>query len=462
MISMSVITPVMAALVAGLGENVGRLISAMAIKLRKILEPKIHSITIRSTMTYSEKCAFWTTDPEESQNTHLIRSILEYMVKNSIYPDEMRCNLGTGNQLKSDSGDFMRSRVIEFVPKEKVTHGDFTFEYTHQTQSRSASSPEKRVNEMSISSKKSSKEIEAFIRECYAAYVDEHYRIDDKTQYYYKQVPSKDGIRFKKYPIGNKTTFETIHFPEKTKVLDLVEKLSAGELNKLSLLLHGVPGCGKTSIIKALAKRLGFSIIEIKLSFMMNDAALMDVFHNKTIMYHQHNDEKFPLQTGFVPLNQRIYIFEDVDAECDVIHQRKDVPEKHEIIIPSDVKEPGEITEDSCYKMMMRQYLKQGLTLSGILNVFDGVLELNGAVIIMTTNHPGKLDEAFKRPGRITMSIEMKKMLAVDANNLVKARYGQKLDNIHDYVFTPALLESYCQTSANISELRSMVDEYQR
>lgn len=49
-----------------------------------------------------------------------------------------------------------------------------------------------------------------------------------------------------------------------------------------------------------------------------------------------------------------------------------------------------------------------GVSLSGLLNAIDGVATHEGRVLIMTTNHPEKLDSALVRPGRIDLRIEFK------------------------------------------------------
>jgi len=48
----------------------------------------------------------------------------------------------------------------------------------------------------------------------------------------------------------------------------------------------------------------------------------------------------------------------------------------------------------------------QGVSLSGLLNAIDGVASHEGRVLVMTTNHPEKLDIALIRPGRVDMKIE--------------------------------------------------------
>ena len=49
------------------------------------------------------------------------------------------------------------------------------------------------------------------------------------------------------------------------------------------------------------------------------------------------------------------------------------------------------------------------ITLSFILNIIDGIREHSGRILIITSNHYDKLDPALVRPGRIDISLEMKK-----------------------------------------------------
>jgi chaperone BCS1 len=44
---------------------------------------------------------------------------------------------------------------------------------------------------------------------------------------------------------------------------------------------------------------------------------------------------------------------------------------------------------------------RNGVTLSGLLNVLDGLYAPTGVLFVMTTNHMEKLDQALLRPGRI-------------------------------------------------------------
>jgi chaperone BCS1 len=47
----------------------------------------------------------------------------------------------------------------------------------------------------------------------------------------------------------------------------------------------------------------------------------------------------------------------------------------------------------------------QGISLSALLNIIDGVASSEGRILVMTTNHIEKLDPALLRPGRVDLSI---------------------------------------------------------
>lgn len=50
---------------------------------------------------------------------------------------------------------------------------------------------------------------------------------------------------------------------------------------------------------------------------------------------------------------------------------------------------------------------KDKLNLAGLLEVLDGVVDTPGRLIVMTTNHPERLDAALVRPGRIDKKIKL-------------------------------------------------------
>merc|ERR1711865_265130 len=92
------------------------------------------------------------------------------------------------------------------------------------------------------------------------------------------------------------------------------------------------------------------------------------------------------------------------------------------------------------------------LDLAGLLNVLDGVVDSPNRIVIMTTNHPEKLDPALIRPGRINKQILMGYLLPADALAIVEHYFGKATEaqrnkfyaSFVSDVFTPAQVEQLC------------------
>lgn len=125
-------------------------------------------------------------------------------------------------------------------------------------------------------------------------------------------------------------------------------------------LLHGPPGCGKTSYIMALAGKLDYDICQMNLS-------------NATL-----SDDRLGYLLNVAPPKSFI-LLEDIDA---AFLSREDIDYSR-----------------SAYQGLGR------VTLSGILNVLDGVASSEERILFMTTNYPEKLDPALTRPGRVDMKV---------------------------------------------------------
>lgn len=105
------------------------------------------------------------------------------------------------------------------------------------------------------------------------------------------------------------------------------------------------------------------------------------------------------------------------------------------------------------------------LTLGDILNVMDGLLELDGPIIFITTNHPERLDKALLRPGRIDMRVHMGKATAQTLDTMLRSVFsltgteGDECDRLRAFNFaplherlTPAFVEGLC-TNTTLAEV---------
>ncbi len=123
-------------------------------------------------------------------------------------------------------------------------------------------------------------------------------------------------------------------------------------------LFHGPPGTGKSSLTAAIAGQCKLDIYIVDIP-RLNDENLRELFN------------KLP--------EKCIVLLEDVDAVG--VDREKDKEED--------------------------RARRHSVSLSGLLNALDGIASPEGRILIMTTNHVKKLDNALIRPGRIDLRLEL-------------------------------------------------------
>jgi SpoVK/Ycf46/Vps4 family AAA+-type ATPase len=155
---------------------------------------------------------------------------------------------------------------------------------------------------------------------------------------------------------------------------------SKGIPYQLGFLLSGIPGTGKTSVIRAIANLTKRHIINVNFANINTATQLKNLFYSDKIQVY--TDQTFTnIQTYHIPIEQRLYVLEEIDAIGDIVKQRS-----------SDSENISTINDE--------------LTLMEILTVLDGTMEIPGRIVIMTTNHPEILDSALVRPGRIDINVK--------------------------------------------------------
>lgn len=237
------------------------------------------------------------------------------------------------------------------------------------------------------------------------------------------------------------------------------------------LMLYGLPGCGKTSIIKALSGVTRRHIINIKLHKFVTKTQMENLFFNESLNVVQNGRN----ETVIIPIDQRIYLFEDLDADdTDILLDRSETP--------SYSKDDGFTTineQNSCgfkdFKDLYQSredkekedFSNEKLTLSCLLNLLDGVLEAPGRIVVMTTNYIEKLDSALIRPGRIDLICEFKKCTNQSIIEFIEMFYDTELSEDHknqirsliEYKITPAemtkiMFENFEDYEACIEKLK--------
>ncbi len=171
-----------------------------------------------------------------------------------------------------------------------------------------------------------------------------------------------------------KRCFNTLFIEKQKKdlILNTLDKfinreqwyVKSGIPYQLGILLYGLPGTGKTSLIKCLASHLNYAVYYLSPSKLAN------------------------IEKAFstIPENS-IIVIEDIDTNN---------------IVSKRTKKKGKFQEQND--------IFEGfslLNLSDILNSLDGLANVHGRILIGTTNHIETLDKALIRPGRFDLLLEL-------------------------------------------------------
>jgi hypothetical protein len=248
---------------------------------------------------------------------------------------------------------------------------------------------------------------------------------------------------FQKVRFDTSKTFDNLFFEAKDELLKRLDYFMNNEdkyrhlgmPHTLGLLFHGAPGTGKTSAIKAVANYTKRHIVCVSLKKIRTIEDLRAVFYNTKI-----ND-------AVVPHKKRLYVFEEIDCgQWGKVIAKRSMGNDGGIVEPVQipcVEENG--MNDTKIVSRPKPKMKDdiNITLGEILELLDGVIEIPGRMIIMTTNHPEKLDPALTRPGRIDMTIEFKKMNRSEVSQMYQLWFNERMpqhvfNNIKDYTYTQA------------------------
>ncbi|KAJ6003927.1 hypothetical protein N7540_013209 [Penicillium herquei] len=145
-------------------------------------------------------------------------------------------------------------------------------------------------------------------------------------------------------------------------------------------LFHGPPGTGKTSLCLGMATFFGLDIYTLSLNSLdENGLALL-----------------------FQGLPRRcVVLLEDIDTAVGICEDQ--------FLSNHDDKSPTKLGP---------------ITLSSLINTLDGVATKDGRILIMTTNHRAKLDNALIRPGRMDVEVKFELASAFVVQKLFLAFYA--------------------------------------
>lgn len=168
----------------------------------------------------------------------------------------------------------------------------------------------------------------------------------------------------------------------------------------LGIALYGIPGSGKTSLVKALCGHLNRNLYIMNLG-MMGDESLQIALE----------------KAG----SKAIVLIEDADTYA-AVKARKTVLKK-ELERKNDSIEEAKAELGISEPENENNIFDSILTLSGILNAIDGATSANGRILVMTTNDIEKLDPAIRRKGRIDLELKFECLVEETFKEMLKRLY---------------------------------------
>jgi len=416
---------------------------------------------LRESNAFTERFkALWHNIIENININDSIHTIKEYNINNSI-----DINSGTGMY------------IVNQKDKIKISEEYNIYAYTYMTKDTIQSDDKKSENKISsiiielYSYTSSVETIRQFVEEITKKYLLKLELSRKHKKFIYTLSNMKIGRDDNIYDRWTETQFEStrnfnnLFFDKKENTLMKIDFFinnkkwyyDKGIPYSLGIGIHGPPGTGKTSFIKALANKTGRHIISISLKLVKTKKDLYSTFFEE-----RYNDNNEKNSIGF---DKKIIVFEDIDCIGDIVLAREHKKNKninnnsYDILnilktINTVSNEHSSVSElktesksDSDFSVKDCQISTIGkeeeLTLDDILDLWDGIRETPGRIMILSSNHYDKLDPALKRPGRIDVTLELSYTSRQIISEIYEHLFEEKIDmsileKIEDRLYTPA------------------------
>jgi DNA replication protein DnaC len=303
-------------------------------------------------------------------------------------------------------------------------------------------------------------ELRNFNERCVKEYNEYKNKVNCKKTYYftYQGLKDKDDSvanSFKMNILSDDTSIETSNYEtfetyfnkykydfikEYEKLHDIQFHRTNGIKRKLGLLLHGLPGVGKTSVVIAFANYLGCDsdgnyytpfnspldniykkrhIIVIPPSRIKKNSEIEEIYNLSEI-----NKIKFKK-------SEIIILFDEIDQFGNAVTNRTNKDEGSKIGVGATETETGEGGTKTLMTELTNSLVKaisqpDDLNLGSLLSQFDGIgnSNNNGLLTIATTNHLHLLDPALYRDGRLNL-YNLENASTIDIVNMFEKRYAK-------------------------------------
>jgi len=186
------------------------------------------------------------------------------------------------------------------------------------------------------------------------------------------------------------------------------------------IMLHGEPGCGKTSLIASIARRFNRTPMFIRLHTLRTLAALVACITDTE---------------DTIEFKDSIVVLEEADTWAPLC-QRRSLPSVVSVSSDTDSVSDADACSTATNATTSRcadaTYVREKEAeardnqLGILLNMFDGIQSYPGLMVVMTTNRIDVFDKALIRDGRTTC-IEVGRLTSVEVNKTFRLYFGTDL-----------------------------------
>jgi ATP-dependent 26S proteasome regulatory subunit len=438
-------------------------------------EGKISSSTnfydnkINNSSAFSDRFkALWAHIIDNIGNNLTINNIKEFSFTNPsrIYLTDKR-DLGIYMVIQNEQ--FLISKELEIYAYTNINSETQELDDKESIKKTKSCSKIEKIRIELFSYKSSVKQIKDFVETLTLKYLTSIEDLRENKKFIYTLIKTKyeDNISemWSENEFSSTRTFRNLFFSGKNNVIDKIDFFlnnkewyyEMGIPYSLGIGMSGPPGTGKTSLIKAIANHTRRHVIVISLKLIKTKRQLDNIFFEER--YNLDNKK------GSINFDKKIIVFEDIDCIGDIVLDREKKKKSsttglgnklnfQELTTNSKIN-IGDLLETIAasdndlekkgYQMPKLPLEDEPITLDDILNLWDGIRETPGRIMIISSNHYYDLDPALIRPGRIDLTLELSNATHEIIKDIYFHLFKEKIDvnderilKIQDKFYSPA------------------------